>query len=318
MSAKQEVSLIGASAMVHTLLSFENSHFQRLIEEKALSAGVTREGLVEFSSKLSQKSQSLMSNEGVILSQAFLPEEFSLFFSWLMVGMANREDSAEFNLNVRSNCATTARDLGFDPADHYLQVVGWVIGKSVSRQEAFPATFPEQSTESMSTDARLAFQGLVDHALFIESDSGQRHQVAEAEMALTSIPIRVMGLAEAILRPNSGNTVGYNLEVLRNAVRRVRAFTPTDFSNKWREPELEKLVHNRDAVAHVWISDPEKPSLKEVLDGWSPEYTGSLFALSTYIVAGVALETLKETSYTTASHWFAATNRELDNIWVWE
>ena len=283
-----------------------------------MSAGITREDLVEFSSQLSQKIKSLLANEGVDHAQNSLPEEFSLFFSWLMVGMASREDSEEFNLNVRSKCASNARDLGLDPADHYLQVVGWVIGKSVSKQEAFPATFPEQATQSMSTDAKLAFQGLVDHALFIESDTGQRRQVAEAEMALTSIPIRVMGLAESILRPNSGNTLGYNLEILRNAVSRVRTFTPSEFSNKWRERELVKLVHNRDAVAHVWISDPEKPSLKEVLDRWSPEYTGSLFALSTYIVAGVALETLSATSYTTASHWFAATNRALDNIWVWE
>jgi uncharacterized membrane protein YraQ (UPF0718 family) len=76
-----------------------------------------------------------------------------------------------------------------------------------------------------------------------------------------------------------------------------------------------EIWNNRDAIAHVWISDSNKPSLKEVLHHLNSDYIDSLFALSTYIVAGVALGALRETNFKSASQWFGAINRELENMW---
>lgn len=318
MAAKLDISLISASSLLSAFLENDDEYFLGVVAERIERLGITREDIEAMSENLRVKIDSLSSFSTFSKADYSLPEEFSLFFSWLMVDMARKMDSSRFNLQVQEQCVKLSQSLGIEPADHKLHIVGWIIGSApVKLNSQYPTTFP-QGLLDINEDARLAFQGLVDHTNFIASDDGEQRSVIEAEMVLTSIPIRVLGLAEAIVRPNADNQDEHALSVLETAINKVQRILPQNLKSKWTDSKSRReLVWNRNSVAHVWNNNSGRPSLTDLVRNLDSGYIDSLLAISTYILAGVISDGLRETSDVRVSQWLEAIDRSIENITLW-
>ena len=318
MAAKLDISLISASALLAAFLENDDEHFIRVVAERTERLGITRGDLESMSENLRVKIDALSSFTGFSKADYSLPEEFSLFFSWLMVDMAMMSDSWRFNLQVETECVELAQSLGVKPDDHKLHIVGWIIGNAPANLNGqYPTTFP-QGLLDINEDARLAFQGLIDHTHFIASEDGEQRSVLEAEMVLTSIPIRVLGLAEAIVRPNADNQDEHALSVLETAINKVQRILPQPLKSKWTDSKSRReLVWNRNSVAHVWNNNSGRPSLTDLVRNLDSGYIDSLLAISTYILAGVILDGLRETNDVRVTQWLETIDRSIENITVW-
>lgn len=318
MAAKMEISLISASALLAAFLNNEDEQFLSVVAKRTELLGISREDVESISENLREKIEFLSSSTTFSKADYSLPEEFSLFFSWLMIDMGATGDSSRFNLQVQEECVKLSQSLGVDPSDHKLHIVGWVVGIAPAKLKSqYPTTFP-QGLLDINEDARLAFQGLIDHAFFIASDDGEQRSVLEAEMVLTSIPIRVLGLAEAIVRPNADYQDEHALSVLETAIDKVQRILPHALKAKWTDRQSRReLVWNRNSVAHVWNNNSGRPSLTDLVRNLDSSYIESLLAISTYILAGVIADGLRETADVRVTQWLETIDRSIENITVW-
>lgn len=318
MTSKLDISLISASALLVAFLENDDEDFVRVFTTRLDRLGISLGDLASISGKLREKIDYLSSMTRFSKADYSLPEEFSLFFSWLMIDMALTTDSSRFNLQVHEEVVKLSQSLGVEPKDHQLHIVGWVVGNAPAKLNSlYPTTFP-QGLLDINEDARLAFQGLVDHTFFIASDDGEQRSVLEAEMVLTSIPIRVMGLAEAIVRPSADNQDEHALSVLETAINKVQRILPHSLKSKWTDSQSRReLVWNRNSVAHVWNNNSGRPSLTDLVRNLDSHYIESLLAISTYILAGVIADGLRETSDVRVTQWLEAIDRSIENIAEW-
>lgn len=278
--------------------------------------GSTVGELEDLSLELRDKIWLLRESSSFSILDFALPEELALFVSWLMVDLTGQEDSAVFNARLAVTLSELASELEIDPDHHRLHMVGWIIGRPHNRTgKLFPTELP-RLIGSSSFEAQLAFEGLLRHTEFLVDEGGTTREPLEAEMLMTSILVRLLGLAEAVIRPNAerDKEKDATFRVLKDALIQSQKVMSQSVKRAWVEDSaLRLLVNRRHAVAHIWKRDT-RPSLSEIMKDLDESYIDSMMEFATCMVAANLTESLKQVNQSRAQVWLDAVSRNIKQL----
>lgn len=309
------LSSVAALALIQTIVESEDLEFTRDVEHRL---GLLQLELVDL--KEMQKDIDFLVRRGVqetgdYSEQLDLPEEFSAFFSWLLCNRALHGDSHQFDLLVNTNIAQVCGALTLNLADHRLKVVGWVVGRETTGSlSGFPASLPSKAA-NIPDLASLAFEGLLEHQQFILDSMRGGYNAFENEMSVSSLPIRIAGLAEALVQ--SGGDSQNLSDVMLIAYQQAKGVFPKTLQSRWSGVDMNSLIQDRNAAAHVWDDGSGRPTLRELIEKLTAEYASSLFELATYMVAGAISKSLKDLELKRVEQWYKAILRKIEQLESW-
>jgi len=235
-----QISLVSALGLTNGFLEYT---LDRGLEvqsawDRASQVGLTRRDLESLSERLAKKTSILADTQNVNLDTFVLPEEFALFFSWLMSDLHLRSDSYDLNLTVRKAYLEASAKLGISSSEQTLNIVSWIVGvPSLFGGSGYPVALPVSAAE-ISPDAMLAFEGLMAHAELLLGLKVETRTVNQAEMALTTFLIRITGLVEAIVRPHAGNDEHKAVEMVKAAVKNIQHTLPRQLKRHWSDGKI--------------------------------------------------------------------------------
>ena len=309
------LSSVSAIALIQTIVESEDLEFNRDVAQRL---GLLRLELVDLEEM--QKDIDFLVRRGVqetgdYSEQLDLPEEFSAFFSWLLCNRTLHGDSHQFDLLVNTNIAHVCGALKLNLADHRLKVVGWVVGRETTGSlSGFPASLPTKAA-NIPDLASLAFEGLLEHQQFILDSMRGGYNAFENEMSVSSLPIRIAGLAEALVQ--SGGDSQNLSDVMLIAYQQAKGVFPKNLQSRWSGVDMNSLIQDRNAAAHVWDDGSGRPTLKELIEKLTAEYASSLFELATYMVAGAISKSLKDLELKRVEQWHKAILRKIEQLESW-
>ncbi len=308
------LSCLSACALIQTILDNEDEVFRRDVDYRLGLVKLELSDLKSMQQALTSLLQSGTKQAGYYSDQLDFPEEFAAFFSWLLCGRAFHGDSHEFDLLVNKNIAQLCEAMGLDLAEHRLKIVGWVVGRENSGSlTGFPASLPSKAS-GIPELAVLAFHGLLEHQTYLVDSMKSGIRAVENEMNISSLPIRIAGLAEALIQ--SGGE-GKKLPAVMGIVhQQTKIIFPQKLQSRWSYDEIQSLIKDRNAAAHVWDDGSGGPTLKGLIDKLTAEYASSLFELATYLVAGTISLRLKNLELIKAEQWLKVINRNIGQMEV--
>lgn len=306
------LSCLSASALIQTILEYEDDVFRRDLDYRLGLVALELSDLKAMQQAIASLLQSGTEQAGYYSDQLDFPEEFAAFFSWLLCGRAIHGDSHEFDLLVNRNVAQLCEAMALDLAEHRLKIVGWVIGRENSGTlTGFPASLPAKAS-GIPELAVLAYHGLLEHQAFLVDSMKSGIRAVDNEMNISSLPIRLAGLAEALVQ-NGGE--GDKLpKVMETIHKQTQAIFPQKLQSRWSYDEIQYLIQDRNAAAHVWDDGSGRPTLKGLIDKLTEDYASSLFELATYIVAGTISLRLKNLELIRAEQWLKVINRNIEQM----
>jgi hypothetical protein len=208
-----------------------------------------------------------------------------------------------------------AEDLLPGAAPKKVVVAGWIVGLPGSPGKPYSGSVFPLKTFGIEPNIASAYDGLGEHILLL--DRLRRNQLAfedpqvsfETEMLLTSIPIRVVGLAEALANYHSGGEA--LLKSLQNGISSTQNSLSREKKAEWTS-RTQNLVDQRNAICHPYTRGSSEVSIAEVIPAVSLDYVLALGELGTYIMAGYLAKVLNETSPERANSWLGAVFRSLE------
>ncbi len=306
---------VSAIALIQTIVESEDREFNRDVEQRL---GLLQLELVDLKEMLRDIEFFVrrgVQETGDYSEQLDLPEEFSAFFSWLLCNRTLHGDSHQFDLRVNTNIAQVCEALTLNLAEHRLKVVGWVVGREITGSlSGFPASLPSKCADIPDL-ASLAFVGLLEHQQFILDSVTGGFNAFENEMSISSLPVRIAGLAEALIQ--SGGDSQNLSDVMLIAYQQSKGVFPQNLQSRWSGAEIQSLIQDRNAAAHVWDDGSGRPTLKELIEKLTAEYASSLFELATYMVAGAISKSLKNLELKRVEQWHKAISRRIEQLASW-
>ena len=263
-----------------------------------------------------------------------LSEEFGAFFSWLLMDMSVSQTSQEFNKKLRFEVANHIRsssnpDSSLSDLRIHLQLQAWIVGTPTSlHREECAVSFPFRAFGDYGESSSIAYKGLVHQMHLIESlDSknfdpsvgGLQFADSDHEMAITSIPIRVVALAEALVNSRSVEINDQSGAVTKQ-VQKLKGQVRTSIEMDWgsSSSRLQALRRDRNAIAHIWTREGDRHTFDDLVTRLNLEYAQELGVLASYLVAAELSSRLQEIGERRVSHWFehveAEIERHLSNV----
>lgn len=303
---------MSASALIRTITESDDKEFIRDVEHRLALLQLELVDLDNMQEDIWSLVLRGVEDTGGYLGQNDLPEEFSALFSWLLCGRSLHGSSHEFDLRVNNNIAQDCRSLDLELSDHRLKVVGWVVGRETSGSlTGFPASLPSKAS-GIPELAVLAFHGLIAHQTYLADSTKGGFSFVENEMNISSLPIRIAGLAEALVQSGGeGKKLGAVMGIVHQQTKQI---FPKDLQSRWSYEEIQSLIQDRNAAAHVWDDGSGGPTLKGLIDKLTAEYASSLFELATYLVAGTISQSLRDLEIKKAEQWLRAVNRTIEQM----
>jgi len=317
---------------LHLLKLIQSGEFPDVLRKT--SARLERLGhdgatLSDLVSKLESLELELAREGESIRAWPTLSEEFATFFSWLLLDMSSSVTSFDFNSALRLSVATRLNekykqeDQKISDHDVFLQILGWVVGCPISwLQEECGVVFPLRTLNLWEDEASLAYRGLIQQVQLIDvlepkpGDSNADRDV-QHEMIVSSLPLRIVGLAEALVDPLLRDKVaGLSMEdAVTKRIQKLRGPVRSSIEKNWepRSENLKNLHASRNSIAHIWSRENSDYSFAQALNSLNLEYVYSLGRLASYFMAANIAEQLDSMSDRRVGQWLEQMNRELDN-----
>lgn len=256
-----------------------------------------------------------------------LSEEYGAFFSWLLMDMSVSQTSQDFNKKLRFEVASHIRsksnpETSVSDLRTHLQLQAWIVGTPTSiRREDCAVSFPLRAIGAWSDNSSLAYRGLVHQMHLIESlhdknydpIAGEFHfQASNHEMAITSIPVRVMALAEALVNSRNvevndqGGAITKQVQKLRG---QVRAAVEKDWGSS--SSRLQELRLDRNSIAHIWSREGDPQTFADVVNRLDLDYAQELGVLASYLVAAELSNRLQDFGERRVIQWFEQVEDEI-------
>lgn len=311
--------------MCREVLQIENSGIRARLGHRLESVGLSREDLEALVLNLKRLESSNL-NLGIEVDDwPELAEEYAAFFSWLLLDFANTENSQDFNKKLRFEVASLLRThfgnaIDLSSTRLYLQIQAWVVGKPTSwTSDDCTVIFPMKAIGFWDDNAVKAYVGLIDHIKLleaIESQSGTSKQLGfpfDLEMSKTSVPIRIMGLAEALVNSRTEgpkdqtNAVISQLQKLKGSARSL-------IEKQWgsSSQRLEELKWDRNSIAHIWNREDNGHSFAEVVERMTLERTQELGVLASFLMAAELSARLQSVSDRRVLQWYRQVEQDLE------
>jgi hypothetical protein len=246
-----------ARSLLHLLLDGEYSTISKAVEKRLERIDLDRTFLEESIEKLELLVSLMVQGDTDVEDWPGLSEEFAALATWLLQDLKTSSSSTDFDKVVWRDTAERLSEQGL-VSDHFpielrLQIHHWVVGACWSEEKRDSAIlFPLTALGLDKEQAALAYHGLVEQMQIIESLQLGGEPGPESEMALSSIPIRVLGLAEA-LNPEIVMNAGKALETQINKLGpRSEGSSRAEVDLVWNNrTSIPALVQERNSIAHV-------------------------------------------------------------------
>ena len=309
---------INAARMLLSLV-VEKSHpyVSAAISGRLNRIGLDEGFLIDSLNELTQVHNELLAEEQDVTSWPGLSGEFSALFSWLMQDLKTSETSVDFDKDLSRATVQSLADLGIEgpyPSQLKLKIHHWVVGACWSKvaHHSSGLVFPLKPLSLDKKQAGIAYNGLVRHlqtleALGLEGDPGP-----DLEMSVSSIAIRVVGLAEALnpaIRENATSALG--TQVSKFSTAGVKTKIKMEVERDWHIDAIQLLVDTRNSIAHVSV-DQDRPFSKVVND-LSGEWIQKVSKFASTLMAAEILFTLDEVAEAKVEHWQRHFRQQLQN-----
>ncbi len=309
-----QISHFAARALLEELIDSEDAQVKQIVTGRLYQLGRDVQALKELRDLLVQVEE-LYRNLGVDLDQwESLGAEFAALCSWLLSGLASTKSSEDFTLLVNRNSLILADDLVTSDSKK-LVVAGWVIGTPGSSGKPYSGVAFPLRTLGVDNNIAFAYAGLAEHIVLLDRlrrnngvfDDAKSNY--ETEMLLTSIPIRIVGLSEALANFESGDKD--LLKSLQDGITNIQRAWSTEQKADWTKRSTT-MVQQRNAICHPYKRNSSEVSIAEVIPAVSLDYVISLGELGTYLMAGHLTNLLNETSPERANSWYGAVSRSME------
>jgi hypothetical protein len=310
-----QISHFAARALLEELIDSEDAQVKQIVTGRLYQLGRDLQALKDLRDLFDQVEE-LYRNLGVDLDHwESLGAEFAALCSWLLSGLASTKSSDDFTLIINRNSLILADDL-VTANPKKLVVAGWVIGIPGSSGKPYSGVMFPLKTLGVDNNIASAYAGLAEHIVLLDHlrrNNGvfdDPKSSYETEMLLTSIPIRVVGLSEALANFESGEEKKL-LKALQEGINNIQRAWSSEQKADWTK-RSEIMVQQRNAICHPYKRNPSEASIAEVIPAVSLDYVVSLGELGTYMMAGHLTNLLKEIGPERANSWFGSVSRAME------
>jgi hypothetical protein len=242
--------------------------------------------------------------------------ELAALVTWLLQDMKASSSSTEFDKAIwRKTMQRLSQEnagVPYSSPELHLKIHHWVVGACWSKElPASAIVFPLKSLAFGSDQAAIAYNGLIEQIQSLEALALGDEPGVDSEMALSSVPIRVLGLAEA-LNPEIPSD---SLKAIQVQISKLggdlKGETKSEVAMKWNSSTLQRLVLDRHSIAHV-SRDSNRPFVATVsgLDRAQAHMLGELASTLMSAEIQVRVNALSEAK---AKHWLQQFQFELED-----
>jgi hypothetical protein len=304
-----------ARSLFYLLLNREYPVISRVVEKRLERIDLEKAFLGESIERLDQIESLLVQEDADVKDWPGLSGEFAALATWLLQDVKTSSSSTDFDKAVWSATAERLAKQGL--ATHYpielrLQIHHWVVGTSWSEERRESAIlFPLKVVGLAKEQAAVAYHGLVEQMQIIESLQLGGEPGPESEMALSSIPIRVLAIAEA-LNPEIAKNAGKALQMqLTKLGPRSEASSRAEVDRIWNSTTINALVQDRNSIAHVL--NTEGRAFTATVGRLDRAQAHDLGVLASTLMAGEILSRMQGVTERSARKWAEQVLWQLEN-----
>ncbi len=268
--------------------------------------------------ELTELQDALFAEEQSVRDWPGLSGEFAALLSWLMQDLKSSTSSTEFDRALNVDTLRKLDRLGIVgpyPPELKLKIHHWVVGAcwSDAAERASALVFPMRALALDREQFGIAYYGLIRHMQAIEALGLDDDHRKDLEVAVSSIALRIVGLAEA-LNPEFenrafaafGKQLGSKLgkEGIKNPIK-------VDVEKEWGGMAIEELIQIRNSIAHV-SSRPIK-TFSNTVESLSLNSIHQISKLASTLIAAEILFRLEDVSDTRVKHWLRQFKNQLEH-----
>jgi hypothetical protein len=279
-----------------------------------LDMSFLKESIIE----LTQVQGALFGEEPNIKDWPGLSGEFAALVSWLMQDLKTSMSSHEFDKAVNS---ATLRDLhslgviGPYPPELKVKVHHWVVGAcwTDAADRASTLVFPMRPLSMDKEEPGIAYNGLIRHMQMLEALGLDDYPATNSELAVSSIALRVVGLAESLNPEFEKNAPAALSRQLGSKFGSEGVKTPikVEVEKKWNTAVIKELVDFRNTIAH--LSSRETGTFSKTIEAFSRERVYELSKLASTLMASEVLFRLESVSEVKVKQWLGHFKRQLED-----
>jgi hypothetical protein len=308
------IPIIAAISLLSLIADNDDPEITRSIKRKLSELDSDMRIIEEFIIQLSQIQNALFVEDPNIKDWPGLSGEFAALLSWLMQDLKTSKSSLLFDSNLHRLNLERLDSLGVKgpyPPELKIKVHHWVVGAcwTESADRASALVFPLRNFSIDREQSGIAYNGLVRHmqtleALGLDDDPG-----TNSEMAVSSIALRVVGLAEALNPEIEGNArVALDNQLGSKFGGGPNTEVKKDVAKEWN---LEELMKVRNSIAHV--TSRETDTFSKTIETLSGEKIHKLSKLASTLMASEILYRLESVSKAKVMQWLVQLNRQLED-----
>lgn len=247
-----------------------------------------------------------------------LSSEFAAFVTWLIQDMRKSSNSEDLKFSIRSKTQTRLYEEfsveNLSPYEH-ITVQNWAFGATWSKERPFSAPrFPFSALGRSSDVAVIAYEGLIEQLRLLEGLEIAEIPGSETEMLVSSVPVRVVGLAES-LNPTrvdeavqTGGTVN-SLAALSAQIQKLDQPSKELESYKRWNMQLVSIRDARNAVAH--LSRNKDNGFIEQAQILTREYALDLGELASTMMSAELVHLVDKVSEQNVRHWLDHLSKQI-------
>lgn len=311
------IPINAARILLSFIIENKHPHVSKSILGRLRQIGFDEDFLEESFSELTRVHDELFAEETDIKSWPGLSGEFAALFSWLMQDLKTSEISVDFDKDLSRATVQSLADLGIEgpyPPELKLKIHYWVVGAGWSKnaQSSSALVFPLRALSLDKKQAGIAYNGLIRHLQTLEALGLGENPDPDLEMSVSSIAIRIVGLAEALnpaIRENA--TVALSNQVSKFGASGVKTEIKKEIEKIWHNEALQELVNTRNSIAHV--SADQGRAFSDTVNALSGKWIQTIAEFASTLMSAEILFTLQDVSEVKVKQWLNQFRKQLEN-----